>query len=229
MESLIDVYKKTGALHHACLFEGEREEILERLTTALEREINFPTKGNPDFWHGEFETFGIDDSRVLKEMQTRKPVMYGRKIFIVSAHSFTTEAQNSLLKVFEEPAVGTHFFIITQNSETILPTLRSRLMIISERSDLPEARIGSGVNIEEFLKSSKSDRLILLKDIIEEKDKNTALSFLNDLEIVLYKKTNRRFNRSLEEIIECKKYLNGRSPSVKMILEHVALIIPSIG
>ncbi len=234
MKSLIDTYKKTRTLHHACLLEGDKENIFTELRDFLENEMNFPVKGNPDFWYGEFDTFGIDDGRGIKELQTRKAVMHERKIFIISANFFTTEAQNSLLKVFEEPTEGTHFFIITQNADTLLPTLRSRMFI------LPKTALGNCqgrsleylVDTKEFLKSSKARRLELLKSIIEEKNKSTAISFLNNLEEVLYKKFQGRslelVSVSLEEIIRCKKYLNGRSSSVKMLLEHLALVVPKV-
>jgi len=230
MKSIIDTYKKTGTLHHACLIEGDKENMFVELCDFLENEMNFPVKGNPDFWHREFDTFGIDDGRGIKELQTRRAVVQERKIFIISANFFTTEAQNSLLKVFEEPTEGTHFFIITQNADTLLPTLRSRMLFINTTREGPS--FAGGVDVKEFLKSNKANRLELLKSIIEEKDKNMAISFLNNLEEVLYKKFQGQSLKSvlisLEEIIRCKKYLNGRASSVKMLLEHLALVIPRV-
>lgn len=232
MDTIIDTYRKTGTLHHAYLCEGEKENVFPTLCDMLEKELDFPTKGNPDFWHAEFETFGIDDGRGIKELQTRKAIVHERKVFVIITKSFTTEAQNSLLKVFEEPTEGTHFFIITPNAEILLPTLRSRMLIISKRAALFGGKKGPpffGVDVGEFLKSSKARRMELLKDVIEKKDKNMALSFLNELEQLLYKNFGSERNEYLEalnEIIKCKKYLSGRSPSVKMILEHVALITP---
>ena len=228
MDSIIDTYKKTGSLHHACLIEGENEEIFASLCNLFENEMNFSTKGNPDFWHGEFETFGIGDGRTIKEMQSRKPMEGSHKIFVIIAKSFTTEAQNSLLKVFEEPTEGTHFFIIIPNADILLPTLRSRMFVVSETSGkdrpfhLRKGRSFPEVDTEEFLKSGRAGRLSILKDIIEEKNKNTAISFLNELEQTLYKKSGYEESESLKEILKCKKYLNGRAPSVKMILEHIS-------
>jgi len=206
----------------------KRKESFLSLCGLLESELNFPTKGNPDFWYGEFDTFGIDDGREIKNLQTRMSVVHDRNIFVVSANFFTPEAQNSLLKVFEEPTHGTHFFIITQRADALLPTLRSRLFTISSASGV--SGTSSGVDVEEFLKSGKAKRLDLIKNIIDEKDKNVAISFLNELEIVLHKEfkvlASGSISKSLEEVIECKKYLSGRAPSVKMILEHISLIVP---
>ena len=217
-------------LHHAYLIEGAGVEILNELYNFLESEVGFSTRGNPDFWYGEFDTFGIDNGRIIKEMQSRRPVEGERKIFIISANFFTTEAQNSLLKVFEEPTEGTHFFIITQNTGTLLPTLKSRMFELSQQTVNKNKELSF---IDTFLKSGKSERLAILKDIIDDKNKNSAISFLNNLEIAIHQSSNSisKFEKSaflFEEIIKCKKYLNGRSASVKIILEHIALVVPRI-
>jgi len=233
MQTIIDIYKKTGSLHHAYLIEGKKEDVFAALHDMFENEMNFPTRGNPDFWCGEFDTFGIDDGREIKERQTREPIAHDLKIFIISANSLTTEAQNSLLKVFEEPTEGTHFFIITQNADTLLPTLRSRMYVISrQKSDLRQTDTDQvpAVDVDSFLKSAKAKRLLLLEDIIREKDKTAAIFFLNELEVALHNKFGSDVSKSefeaFKEIIMGKKYLNGRAPSVKMILEHIVLVTP---
>lgn len=223
----LKIWNARDGLHHAYLLEGDAKSILAELHEFLEIDLRFPIKGNPDFWHGVFGTFSIDDGRALKEMQSRRPIGE-RKIFIVQADFFTREAQNSLLKVLEDPTPDTHFFIITQNTIALLPTLRSRLFIISPGQS-PGAGVASPL-AKEFLAASSSKRFILLKDIIEAKDKNAAISFLNFLEEALYNNDGRRTSVKnmfvFEEIGRARAYLNDRAPSVKMLLEHIALIVP---
>jgi len=217
-----------SALHHAYLIEGVAEEVLEELTGFFEKELSFSTKGNPDFWHGDFDTFGIDDGRSIKQMQSRKP-LGERQIFVVSTNFFTREAQNALLKMFEEPTANTHFFIVTPNVESLLPTLRSRLFhLYTPRKALGEG----GVFVDNFLKMGKAKRLEMLKDIIETKDKQRAIQFLGDLESALYFQSGGSVSKLeeyvtvFEEIKKARSYLNDRAPSVKMLLEHIALIVP---
>jgi len=51
------------------------------------------------------------------------------KYIVLAGNSFTTEAQNSLLKVLEEPPKNIEFIIISPTKSNLLPTVRSRLPI----------------------------------------------------------------------------------------------------
>ena len=56
----------------------------------------------------------------------------GKKICIIwGAEKLKKEASNKLLKILEEPPALTYFFIITDNVEDLLPTLKSRCQIIN--------------------------------------------------------------------------------------------------
>jgi len=46
-------------LHHAYCLEGDIVHSKEILTDWLEKTLKFKTRGNPDFWSGEFDSFGI--------------------------------------------------------------------------------------------------------------------------------------------------------------------------
>jgi len=129
-KGICDTYERTGFLHHAYLLLGDRESILQELLPFLQNELKVSMKGNPDFSHTVYDTFGIDDGRKLKEIASRKAVTE-RQITIIACHSITREAQNALLKLFEEPTKNTHFFLIIKTSGQLLPTLRSRFFEIA--------------------------------------------------------------------------------------------------
>ena len=227
-ESILQkAHSHNKGLHHAYLLEGNQEFLINEVLLFTEKQLKIATRGNPDFFQTNYDVFGIDDSRALKEMQSRRSLSDTLKIFLISAHSMTREAQNSLLKVFEEPAPNTHFFLIVPTAEILIPTLRSRFFMI---------RGGRGQNgkadkikrfVESFLESRPPKRLSLLKKMLENKEKSEALAFLNVLEEILYLKYKKKYNtettRVFENIIKCRSYLNDRSPGVKMILEHLAL------
>lgn len=212
--------------HHAYLLGGAGRLNLEDLKNILAEKFSFDVK-NSDLFAKSFETFGIEDSRALKEMQSRKGNFGEQKIFILKINFFTKEAQNALLKVFEEPTPDSHFFISINSTETILPTLKSRLFDLGTISSLQN---DDKKLAEDFLSKNAPERLKSLKKITENKDKVAAISLLNALEGVLGGKIKANLPPEeifvLEEIRKARGYLNDRSPSVKMILEHISLIAP---
>jgi DNA polymerase III delta prime subunit len=219
-------------LHHAYILEGERDPTYEALKVFLEKDLNFSIKGNPDFYFLTTEKFGVDESRELKERQQQKAIAGGKKIFVILANTFSREAQNSLLKILEEPTEGTHFFIIMPSADRLLPTLQSRVMII--RSKEGAMATGSAFKAEEFIKAKPALRLEMIKGMLErlkkgEITKSNFLAFLNEIEQI--KATKVRSNtpanerRNMEELLKMRNYIQDQSSSAKLILEYLALTI----
>jgi len=211
--------------HHAYCLEGDSAFVKEKLFEILEKDLKFKTRGNPDLWVGKFDMFGINDGRALSSFQNKKAVAGERKVIIIGTNRMTREAQNSLLKTFEEPAPNTHFFLIMPSSETLLPTLRSR-MVIEKLERKESSELG-----RKFLKASRKERLDLVKQMAENKDRSGAIELLNQLEKIFYEKVERSKASSeiillMETINKFRGYLNDRAPNLKMILEHIALITP---
>ncbi len=230
IQPLKDAYKVRKELHHACLIKGGAD-YMSQLVSFLEEDLGFATKDNPDFHHYEHDSFGIDDGRNIKNISNQKA--YGdRKIFVVTFNTMTREAQNALLKLFEEPTASTHFFLITPNTEKLLSTLRSRLFIVAETFDILGDDLVS--DAKTFLKLTKSKRLDYMKDIIESKDKMRAASFLNAVESLLYEELNKNNKNkdaitfSLNELGKTRQYLFDRASSLKLLLEHMTLVVPQI-
>jgi hypothetical protein len=182
MNLLRETHKKTGTIHHAYAFEGEKVDIVPSLFKFLEKDFGVSIKNNPDFFFQEFETFTIDDGRALQELHGRRAIS-GKKIFIIYTRFVTTEAQNSLLKIFEEPTENSHFFLIMPNTHVLIPTLRSRLVVVG-RSTLGDEVKESDLQslVKKFLSSNVAERLALVKNIIEEKDKGKAIDFVTAVE-----------------------------------------------
>ena len=72
-------------------------------------------------------------------------------------------------------------------------------------------------------------RLEIVKSLIddiskEKKSKQDAINFLNDIEKVVYEDLGvEKGKRMLETIDLARKYAHDRAPSLKMLLEYVAL------
>ncbi|NRO30213.1 DNA polymerase III subunit gamma/tau [Lactobacillus helveticus] len=78
------------------------------------------------------QTLGIDQVRPLKEELAKSPVESSRRFFFINeAQKMTLSAANGLLNLLEEPIAPVVTILITNNSDQILPTVRSRTQIIN--------------------------------------------------------------------------------------------------
>lgn len=78
------------------------------------------------------QTLGIDQVRPLKEELAKSPVESSRRFFFINeAQKLTLSAANGLLNLLEEPVAPVVTILITNNSDQILPTIRSRTQIIN--------------------------------------------------------------------------------------------------
>ncbi len=218
--------KNKNLEHHAYLLESDGGLSLDELKKIVVEKFSLGGAGH-EWFLKSFETFGIEDSRALKEMQSRKSNPEELKIFILKTSFFTGEAQNALLKVFEEPTEGTRIFLVAPKSAGILPTLRSRLFNLG---GVNSSGGGDDESAMKFLSGSAPERLKIIKKMAENKDKASAAALLNALEKILGGEIATNLSREeifvLEEVRKGREYLFGRAPSIKMILEHISLITP---
>ncbi|MFA5997651.1 MAG: hypothetical protein WC791_04185 [Candidatus Paceibacterota bacterium] len=233
MNNIFQNYKKTGYLHHAHVIEGMHDTIAPLLVEAIREHLNIEAQGNPDVTIEYYDSLGVDEAHDLKAAQTRAG-FDGKKIFIIGTESFTPEAQNALLKTFEEPTEGTHFFIIIPRAEMLLPTLRSRVLVVQNMSMKTddEARVLA----EKFIDASLEGRFAIAKKMAEKKagetvDRELFRRMLDHIERILYTRTagnrDEKVANVFREIFQAKTYLANRGSSPKMLLEHIAMIIPN--
>jgi len=214
-------------LHHAYFLEGDSDAVLPELVSFFERELGIVSSGNPDVRIYAHETFGVDEGRELKDAQLAKSFSGGKKIFVISFETITVEAQNSLLRVFEEPTPDTHFFLVSRSGSRLLPTLRSRVEFVqTDRGQESDQTIA-----KKFISSTVSERMKMIEPITEEKNKKEAKNLVIGIANTIRKnKSIENFTRNdsqiLSEVLKAEEYLSDRSPSIKMLLEHIAHILP---
>jgi hypothetical protein len=161
---MISKHLDKNNLHHAYLIEGDKDEIVPEIFSFCEN-IDIKTSGNPDFCHIMIDNFKIDEAFDLRAMSANKGFSSLKKIFLVCVNSFSLDAQNVLLKMFEEPIENTHFFLIVPDVNALLKTLVSRFYFISARSDLAtEIEVG-----EKFIKMPLQKRIDFIKDLLPKK------------------------------------------------------------
>ena len=147
---------KQNKLSHAYILNGQRgsgKKLLSRLfAMTLQCETGQPepcgecrscmqTKnGNqPDIitvTHEKPATISVDDIREqLNGDVMIKPYSSPYKIYIIpEADLMTPQAQNALLKTLEEPPEYAVIFLLTENADSLLPTIRSRCVMLKLRN-----------------------------------------------------------------------------------------------
>lgn len=228
-------------LHHAYLLVGDREYWRGFLAQELKSFLKIESLGqSPDVLWQSYESFGIKEAHSLIEREARKGFGERGRFFILDISSITPEAQNALLKTFEEPAPDAHFFIIARNVEMFLPTLRSRMVTISPEVGLDRAKSNLG-SASKFFKLDFPDRLdFIQKEFLpartggknKETNKSAIIDFVIDLEKTLrakvdMKKIAKDEELALRELEKCQRYLQNPRSSNRLILEHLALILPN--
>ena len=77
------------------------------------------------------KTIGVDAVRSIREGAFIKPTDLDFKAYIIRyADIMTPQAQNAFLKLLEEPPANVYFFLLCENSASLLPTVRSRAPVV---------------------------------------------------------------------------------------------------
>src|SRR5579863_6995970 len=92
----------------------------------------------------------VDQVRRVIETIYYRPGEAKERVYIFTDSAFMKEAANSLLKVLEEPPDFATIFLLTENVGELLPTIRSRSMVVT-LSALPTGEI------EEYLAKNRPD------------------------------------------------------------------------
>jgi hypothetical protein len=199
---------------HAYLLVGDPVEIESLVISSLENK-GISLKGSPDFFLSKEKVFGIDEARELSARAHRNA--FGeKKIFLLIPEKITTEAQNALLKTFEEPTSNTHFYLVLRAEDVVLPTLRSRTQVI---------KIGSGnqetLEAKNFLRQATKERLNFAKKFAEKEMNLTR--FLDELLVLL--RSSGAQTDSIEKVYKLRLYSDDRGTSPRLVLEHLSLVL----
>ena len=86
--------------------------------------------------HEKPASISVDDIRTQMNGDIMiKPYSSPYKIYIVpEADLLTVQAQNALLKTIEEPPEYAVIFLLTENADSLLPTIRSRCVMLKLRN-----------------------------------------------------------------------------------------------
>lgn len=165
-----------------------------------------------DTRHLFVDSLGIDEARWLVKESSKKALGSGLHQFVVVTKGLTNEAQNALLKLFEEPPENTVFYLVIPHESILIPTLRSRMIITGNSGVQDEASV-------EFLDQSLKERI----DTVAKLAKDDPASLGRIVRELGEKHLNELSPDAKRSLLLCEKYVYNRGASRKMLLEELAL------
>ncbi|MCR4275904.1 MAG: hypothetical protein NUV90_00785 [Candidatus Parcubacteria bacterium] len=225
--------------HHAFVIEAGEEEGIAVAQVWAEKELGIKAEKNPDVVVMRYGLLSVEDARRVSELAAGAAFTGEHKVVIISATRTYHEAQNALLKLFEEPPKGAYLFLIMPTLGGLLPTLRSRVQEL-KNIEYRIKNIEISGHAEEFIKASKEKRSAMIKKLTSGKDeeerrelRDEAISVVNGIEAAAYAVMRGNdgsqtsvISALLSDIAVLRGHLYDRSAPVRMILEHLSLVIP---
>jgi len=194
--------------HHANLLIGPIDWALQKLPKEYSKEAQ-------DVRFLKYDSMTIAHARDLIKEASLKPIEKEKRVFIIISQTILREAQNALLKLFEEPNEHTLFYLVLPREEILLPTLKSRMNVVEICTINP-----STTDFDEFLKEEYAGRLKLIETKLKNEDKNWVSSIMSGLEFHAHKSKDAKL---IENTLMLSDYINTKGSSKKMLLEHIAL------
>jgi hypothetical protein len=218
--------------HHAFVIEAEAEKGIELAQAWVKEHLGMQAQNNPDIVVLQYGLLSVADARRVADVAAGAAFVGEHKVVIIAASRAYHEAQNALLKIFEEPPQGAYLFLIMPTLGGLLPTLRSRVQILGSDNGVTKHSIPKAA--EEFMKASKEKRSALIKKLTSGKDEDArrenreeAIGILNGIEASVLKGVPfQKHAGLLSDIATLRVHLYDRSAPVRMILEHLSLVTP---
>lgn len=181
-------------------------------------------------------SIGIDAIKTLQKTIYLSPLKGDQKAVIIhNGELLTTEAQNALLKILEEPPPQTTIFLTTFSKDALLPTVLSRCVfieIITEKASLSEE---DEKTFSHFLASLTTFRLCDALEYAERvsRDKNQAQEWFHGCMLTLHRllidqatmdiKTIRRTSFYLRTVQDALLQARTTNVHLRLLSEHVFL------
>ncbi len=176
-------------------------------------------------------SFGITEIRNVQKTAFLRPQKGSEKAIILeNAQKLTTEAQNALLKMLEEPPTNTYIFLSATTENFFLPTILSRckLIILPEQdttiSDEEKEILHSQIQI--MTTGTVGDKLYLAEKVAGEKEK--IGEWLREIVLLLRDNMledpkNATYPNFIVQMQEASKFFQTTNVAPRVLLEHTFL------
>lgn len=218
---------------HAFFVAGDSEGGIERAREFL---LSRLSSDAPDITVLAYDAFPVEEARKLADKVYQTARNKDGKGIILSVKRIFHEAQNALLKMFEEPPEGTTLILVIPSAGLLLPTLRSRLVSL----ELEETSTSITPDVRAFIDASQKEREKIIEKLLTRVKAETAsekgsaradaLALVEGLTVFGYRAYQKAPSASLgaflEDLSRFTPILHERSAPLKLIFFHLLLTIP---
>ncbi|MFG6150792.1 DNA polymerase III subunit delta' [Halobacillus sp. B23F22_1] len=203
-QMLTNSFKK-DRVSHAYLFQGDRGTGKREMSTLFAKSIfcrnrdgvepcqhcleckRIDSGNHPDLHWVEPDGQSIKKEQILNLQKefTYTGLESNRKVYIiVDADKMTTNASNRLLKFLEEPSQQTTAILLTENSQAMLNTIRSRCQLLAFQPLHPE-RVEHQLEEQGVSQSNARILAALTNNLVEAQELNNDEWFANVRKLVI--------------------------------------------
>jgi len=165
-----------------------------------------------------FDRIGVDEVKTITAQATLRPTEGDAQVFVLQTLFVTHEAQNALLKLFEEPPMGLRFILVLPPAVQLLPTLLSRV-----GEELIETNLSTNESWELFLAANYADRFAQIDSWQKTKDLGWLQAMVSGVHSISQSDVP---GNVLPVVQVVGQRLATRGAGNKMLLEHLALALP---
>lgn len=212
------------------------EDLVEKQIKNFKLNLGIEEKNFVDFLEIQPEktkSIGVKQIKLLKNWAISKPHNSENKLGVIKkSELLTIEAQNSLLKILEEPNESTTFLLFTSSYRKLLKTIQSRcekVQLSSHEADQEASSDLIGLSLAESL--SRVDSLLKIKDTtvksqkISEFIENYLQAYRQKL---LINPSEKKYRKHIDYILTANKQIKANVPP-KTALTTLIILLEEAG
>lgn len=197
------------------LVANDLEKLLEEterfLSSNIFQNINSSLENNPDYLILSKEIVNNKEQKYINVSQSRSAIDFfsktswvnGNKVLLISkSHELNENASNALLKLLEDTPKNCYIFLLTNNANYIIGTIRSRSRIIYDYI-IDDKKANDFSNLAKLNDYIEKDVEKFFKEVEAEGGKKIWEIFVNELTLALHNiildKSNISISLSTEE------------------------------
>ena len=168
-------------------------------------------------------SIGIKEISSLSEKSSKKSDLI-KVILIINSEKLTTEAQNSLLKLIEEPSNNSLILLHTNNIGLIIDTIKSRCEVIFDNKEVEDEEKN---NIEFLFKEFTQKDYIQKIKVVEKflKDYDNKSSYKKAILVILNELAKKQSHLNVVSKIEKAYKAIDLNVSPKLVFDYISIIL----